>query len=136
MPPVQGQRRLLPAVPASPAVRTEHAAQRRPDHGGHRLRLLLVQLLPRQPSQVPGFYLEISTISTLHISTHTSTHIYRLRNHTADRVSLPPQTELGPFMWDFSCLFRDKHSQVTVCSIYSLQYLHGVISTRCYIYSR
>ena len=47
-------------------------------------------------------------------------HHMRVRNHTRDRVSVAPNTELGPFMWDFSCLFRDKHSQVTVCSIYTV----------------
>ena len=36
---------------------------------------------------------------------------FRFRNHTAERVSLPPPRELGPFMWDFSCLFRDRNSR-------------------------
>ena len=30
----------------------------------------------------------------------------RFRNHTAARVSVAPATELGNFMWDFSCMFR------------------------------
>ena len=30
----------------------------------------------------------------------------RLRNHTQARVSVAPNTEMGPFMWDFSCMFR------------------------------
>jgi len=34
----------------------------------------------------------------------------RLQNYTAERVSIAPPQELGPFMWDFSCLFRNKNS--------------------------
>ena len=30
----------------------------------------------------------------------------RFRNHTQARVSVAPATELGNFMWDFSCMFR------------------------------
>merc|ERR1719468_1281214 len=35
----------------------------------------------------------------------------RLRNHTAARVSVAPATEMGNFMWDFSCMFRRTNSQ-------------------------
>ena len=34
----------------------------------------------------------------------------RLRDYTAERVSISPPRELGPFMWDFSCLFRNENA--------------------------